>query len=196
MTISGSKNAALPILAASILNKKQSKLYNVPNINDTEKTRELLKSLGCKVAKRGNKVTIDSRKMAKHEIPIKLMKEMRSSVVFAGSLIGRFKKAKFTYPGGCDIGVRPIDIHLDGFRKLNINVEETEDYIICNTDKIIGNTVDLKFPSVGATENIMMVAVLAEGETIINNAAMEPEIVDLQNFLNLMGAKITGSRNK
>ena len=98
VTISGSKNAALPILAASILNKGRSKLYNVPNIHDTEKTRELLKLLGCKVVKRGNKVIIDSRKMTKHEIPTKLMKEMRSSVVFAGSLIGRFKEAKFTYP--------------------------------------------------------------------------------------------------
>ena len=122
-----------------------------------------------------------------------LMRQMRSSVVLAGAILGRFKKATFSYPGGCDIGSRPIDLHLKGLRKLGIEIEEEAGYINCKTNQIIGSKIQLDFPSVGATENIIMASVLAEGETIITNAAMEPEIVDLQNFLNKMGAKIKGA---
>ncbi len=193
VNISGSKNASLPIIAASILNNNVTKLYNVPNIHDTQITLEILKILGCKIGKKSDKIVIDSRNMKKTEIPEDLMRQMRSSVVLAGAIIGRFKEAKISYPGGCDIGARPIDLHLKGFRKLGIEVEEESGFIKCKCEKIIGNTIHLDFPSVGATENIMLASALAEGETIINNAAMEPEIEDLQNMLNRMGAKITGA---
>ena len=194
--ISGSKNASLPIIAASILNGKRTTLYNVPNIEDTKTTLEILKVLGGKVKIANNKIQIDSSGIKTHEIPDKLMRELRSSVILAGALVARFKNATFSYPGGCDIGARPIDLHLDGFRKLGIQIEEDGGYIRCHTDKIIGNDIHLDFPSVGATENIMLAAVLAEGETVIQNAALEPEIVDLQNMLNKMGAKIEGAGTK
>ena len=191
--VSGSKNASLPIMAATILNKGISKLYNIPNIHDTQMMIEILKSLGCKVKKNANKVVIDSSNVTKFEIPENLMREMRSSVVLAGGIIGRYKQATFSYPGGCDIGSRPIDLHLKGFEKLGINVEEEYGKIKCNTEEIKGTEINLEFPSVGATENIMLASVLGNGITTIINAAMEPEIVDLQNFLNKMGAKIEGA---
>ena len=191
--VSGSKNASLPIMAAAVLNKGISKLYNVPNIHDTKMMIEILKGLGCKVKKSGNKLVIDSSNVHKFEIPEGLMREMRSSVIFAGSIIGRYKKAIFSYPGGCDIGARPIDLHLKAFEKLGIKVQEEFGKIICEADKIIGAEINLDFPSVGATENIILTSVLGEGTTIIRNAAMEPEIEDLQNFLNRMGAKIEGA---
>ncbi len=190
--VSGSKNASLPILAAGILGPKLT-LYNVPQIYDTEKTIQILNLLGCKVKKNKGKVVIESNNIKEFKIPDKLMRELRSSVVLAGALITRFKKAVFSYPGGCDIGVRPIDLHLKGFEKLGIIVKEEEGYIKCSADKIIGTDINLDFPSVGATENIMLAAVMAEGETTINNAALEPEIVDLQKALNKMGAKIKGA---
>lgn len=193
INISGSKNASLPIIAASILNNNITKLYNVPNIHDTQITLEILKILGCKITKKSDKIVIDSRSMTKTEIPEELMRQMRSSVVLAGAIIGRFKNAKISYPGGCEIGARPIDLHLQGFRRLGIDVEEDGGIIKCKCEKIVGNAIQLDFPSVGATENIMLASVLAEGETVITNAAMEPEIVDLENMLNKMGAKITGA---
>lgn len=122
--VSGSKNASLPIIAASILNGKTTTLYNVPNIEDTKTTLDILKVLGCKIKKTNNKIIIDSSKMKTHEIPDKLMRELRSSVILAGAILARFKNTVFTYPGGCDIGARPIDLHLDGFRKLGITIEE------------------------------------------------------------------------
>ena len=193
VNISGSKNASLPIIAASILNNNITRLYNVPNIHDTQITLEILKILGCKVTKKSDKIIIDSRSMTKTEIPEELMRQMRSSVVLAGAIIGRFKNAKISYPGGCDIGARPIDLHLKGFKRLGIEVEEDSGYIKCKCEKVIGSNIQLDFPSVGATENIMLASVLAEGETTITNAAMEPEIIDLQNMLNKMGAKVKGA---
>ena len=191
--ISGSKNAALPIIAASILNAGKTTLYNVPNIHDTQMMFEILKNLGGKVEKKNNKIIIDTSKIKKYEIPEDLMRQMRSSVILAGSLIGKYQKAIFSYPGGCDIGTRPIDLHLKGFEKLGINITKNYGNISCICDKIIGEKIDLDFPSVGATENIMLASCLGEGTTQINNAAREPEIIDLQNFLNKMGAKIQGA---
>ena len=191
--VSGSKNASLPIMAASVLNKGITKLYNVPNIHDTQMMIEILKSLGCKVKKNQNKIVIDSKNISKFEIPENLMHQMRSSVIFAGAILGRYKKATFSYPGGCDIGSRPIDLHLKGFEKLGITVHKNFGKIICETEEIIPTEINLDFPSVGATENIMLASVLAKGTTAIINAAMEPEIIDLQNFLNRMGAKIEGA---
>lgn len=190
---SGSKNASLPIIAASILSGKVTKLYNVPNIHDIQITLKILRHLGCKVKKTNDKIIIDSSSIHVYEIPYDLMRQMRSSVMMAGAIIGRFKKATFSYPGGCEIGARPIDLHLNGFKKLGINIVEDSGFIRCNCDKIIGNEIHLDFPSVGATENIMLASVFAEGETVITNAAMEPEIEDLQKFLNKMGAKIEGA---
>lgn len=190
--VSGSKNASLPILAACILNSKTT-LYNVPEIYDTEKTIQILKTLGCKIKKSKGKLIIDGNNIKEVQIPDKLMRELRSSVILAGALISRFKKAIFSYPGGCDIGARPIDLHLNGFRKLGIEVEEEAGYIKCSADKIIGADINLDFPSVGATENIMLASVLAEGETVLTNAALEPEIVELQTILNKMGAKVQGA---
>ena len=191
--VSGSKNASLPIIAATLLNKGISKLYNVPNIHDTQMMVEILKSLGCKVKKNGNKLIIDSSNVRKFEIPEHLMREMRSSVIIAGSILGRYKEASFSYPGGCEIGARPIDLHLKGFEKLGTKVQEEYGKIHCLAEEIIGTEINLDFPSVGATENIILASVLGKGVTTIINAAMEPEIVDLQNFLNRMGAKVEGA---
>jgi len=191
--ISGSKNASLPILAATILNGDTSILYNVPDIHDTKITLEILKEIGCKVEKKKNKIVINSSMINKFDIPETLMRQMRSSVVLAGALIGRFKKAKFSYPGGCDIGSRPIDLQIKGLSKLGIEITEELGYINCQSQKIVGNLIDLDFPSVGATENIILASIFAKGETVISNAAREPEIIDLQNFLNKMGAKISGA---
>lgn len=190
--VSGSKNASLPILATGILGPKIT-LYNVPEIYDTEKTIQILDLLGCRIKKNKSKLVIDGNNIKEYKIPDNLMRELRSSVILVGALITRFKKAIFSYPGGCDIGARPIDLHLKGFKKLGIKVEEEAGYIKCSADKIIGTDIDLDFPSVGATENIMLAAVMAGGETTINNAALEPEIVDLQTILNKMGAKIRGA---
>ncbi len=191
--ISGSKNSSLPIIAATILNGGVSKLYNVPKIHDTQMMFEILKELGCEVKKSSNKVVIDSSKLNKYEISENLMREMRSSVILAGALVGKVHKALFSYPGGCDIGTRPIDLHMKGFEKLGIKINENYGNISCTCDKIESTKIDLDFPSVGATENIILASCLAEGTTIISNAAMEPEIVDLQNFLNKMGANISGA---
>ena len=190
--ISGSKNASLPIIAASILNGGKTILYNVPNIHDTQITLKILKELGCKIKKNKEKIEINSMYITQNEISENLMREMRSTVILAGALIGRFKEATFSYPGGCDIGARPIDLHLKAFKKLGINIEEEYGFIRCSCDKIIGTNIDLDFPSVGATENIILASVLAEGKTTITNAAREPEIVDLVKMLKKMGAKISG----
>ena len=196
VTISGSKNASLPIIAATILNPGTTKLYDIPNIHDTQITLEILKYLGCKVKKGHGKVEINSKKITKTDIPEHLMNQMRSTVILAGAILGRFKEATFSYPGGCDIGARPIDLHLSAFKKLGINISEYSGFITCKCDKIIGANIDLDFPSVGATENIILASIYAEGTTHITNAAMEPEIVDLAQCLNKMGAKIEGAGTK
>ena len=191
--ISGSKNAALPIIAACILNKGKTTLYNVPNIQDTQMMYEIIKILGGNVQKKKNKIIVDTSKIDKYEIPDTLMHKMRSSVIIVGAIIGKYKTATFSYPGGCDIGARPIDLHLKAFEKLGITITQNYGNITCNCEKIIGNKIDLDFPSVGATENAILTSVLAEGKTTITNAAREPEIIDLQNFLNKIGAKVKGA---
>ena len=192
VVISGSKNASLPIIAASILSGKKTTLYNVPDIHDTQVTIKILKYLGCKVKKTNGKIEIDTRYIKRNDVPDYLMREMRATVILAGALIGRFKDASFSYPGGCDIGARPIDLHLKAFKKLGINIDEEYGFIRCSCDKIEGANIDLDFPSVGATENIILATVLAEGKTTITNAAREPEIVDMIKMLKKMGANISG----
>lgn len=191
--ISGSKNAALPIIAATVLVKGKTILYNVPNIQDVQTMFEIIRDIGGKVIKKNNKIIIDTSKIHTYEIPENLMRKMRSSVILAGAIIGKYNKANFSYPGGCEIGSRPIDLHLKGFEKLGINIKEEYGEIICNSEKIIGTQIHLDFPSVGATENIILAACLAEGTTILTNAAKEPEIEDMAKFLNKAGAKIKGA---
>lgn len=191
--ISGSKNSSLPIIAATILNAGKTTLYNVPNIQDTQMMFKILETLGAKVEKKNGKIKIDTSKIEKFEIPEDLMHKMRSSVVLAGALLGRYQKAIFSYPGGCDIGSRPIDLHLKSFEKLGITVNQNYGSIRCETEKIKSEKIDLDFPSVGATENAILASVLADGTTVITNAAREPEIIDLQKFLNKMGAKVVGA---
>jgi len=191
--ISGSKNAALPIIAATILNGGKTTLYNVPDIHDVQTMFEIMKKIGGKVTKKHNKIIIDTSKIHKYEIPDNLMRQMRSSVILAGALIGKYHQARFSCPGGCDSGSRPIDLHLKGFEKLGINIKEEYGEIICNTETIQGAQIHLDFPSVGATENIILASCLGNGITIITNAAKEPEIEDLATYLNKMGAKIKGA---
>ena len=191
--ISGSKNAALPIIAGTVLIKGKTTLYNVHNIQDVQTMFEIIKDIGGKVTKKNNKIIIDTSKIHTYEISENLMRKMRSSVILAGAIIGKYKKANFSYPGGCEIGSRPIDLHLKGFEKLGINIKEEYGEIICEADRIMGTQIHLDFPSVGATENIILASCLAEGVTVLTNAAKEPEIEDLVKFLNKAGAKIKGA---
>ena len=191
--ISGSKNAALPIIAATLLNAGTTTLYNVPDIQDVNTMFEILKKIGATIKRKNNKIIINTSKVHTYEIPDDLMRQMRSSVILAGALIGKYHKAKFSCPGGCDIGSRPIDLHLKGFEKLGVDIKEEYGEIYCNTEKIIGTQIHLDFPSVGATENIILASCLCEGTTIITNAAREPEIEDMIKYLNKMGAKVSGA---
>ena len=194
VNISGSKNASLPILAACVLNGKTNRLYNVPDISDVKSTLNILEDLGCKIKRDKKRIIIDSSGVNKTEIPYELMKKLRSSVILSGALISRFKEVTFTYPGGCEIGARPIDLHLNSFKKLGIKIDENSGNIHCICDKIEDIKIHLDFPSVGATENIILTSILGDQEVIIENAALEPEIVDLSEFLRNMGAKIFGAR--
>ena len=191
--IQGAKNSVLPLLAGSILTDKQVKIRGVPIISDVENMLRILTELGCKVQRDGDVAVIDSSNAASHELPARLTKELRSSVFMLGSVLTRFRRAKIAYPGGCDIGLRPIDLHLKGLQRLGVSIVEENGYITCSVDELKGADILLDFPSVGATENILLAAVKAEGVTVIRNAAKEPEIVDLQNFLNDMGARIRGA---
>ena len=191
--ISGSKNAALPIIAATVLNAGTTTLYNVPDIQDVNTMFEILKKIGATIKRKNNKIIINTNKVHTYEIPDDLMRQMRSSVILAGALIGKYHKAKFSCPGGCDIGSRPIDLHLKGFEKLGVDIKEEYGEIYCNTEKIVGTQIHLDLPSVGATENIILASCLGEGTTVITNAAREPEIEDMIKYLNKMGAKINGA---
>ena len=191
--ISGSKNAALPIMAATILNKGVTVIKNIPNIRDVKMMCSILEVLGCTVKKEKNKVIVDATNVNNCEIPENLMREMRSSVIIAGALIGRLHECKFTYPGGCEIGARPINLHLEAFEQLGVTLKEDNGFINCTCNKLQGTDIVLDFPSVGATENVMLASSLADGVTYIRNVAREPEIKNLQDFLNSMGANIVGA---
>ncbi|MDU0894652.1 MULTISPECIES: UDP-N-acetylglucosamine 1-carboxyvinyltransferase [Anaerococcus] len=195
VTISGAKNSALPILAACVLGTEEIILDGVPDLKDVEIMIEVLRHLGSKVEYISeDSVRIDSSELNTCETPFELMDKMRASFVVMGPLLSRFKEAYTKAPGGCNIGARPIDLHLKGFEALGATNIVNDDEISIKTDgKLIGNEVYLDFPSVGATQNIMMAATLANGVTIIENAAKEPEIVDLASFLSKMGAKIKGA---
>ena len=193
MQAHSAKNSVLPLLAASILTDEPVKIRNMPAINDVENMLHILREVGCDVKKQKDCTIIDSANAASHEIPARLTKELRSSVFMLGSVLTRFRRAKISYPGGCDIGLRPIDLHLSGLKRLGVEIIEKNGYIHCEAQRLQGAEIMLDFPSVGATENIILAAVKAEGVTVIRNAAKEPEIVDLQRFLNAMGANVRGA---
>lgn len=192
--IQGAKNSALPILAASLLCDGKSVIRNCPDLLDIDATAGILRHLGCSVERNKSEVTVDSTNADGYEIPEPLMREMRSSVIFLGAILARNGKVRLSTPGGCEIGLRPIDLHLDAMRKLGASVTEEFGHIECvSPDGLKGADITLSFPSVGATENIMIAASTAKGTTTIINAAREPEISDLADFLNSCGAKISGA---
>ena len=192
--IQGSKNSVLPILAATVLIKGETVITNCPDITDVEATIKILSHLGCRVKREGHCVTVDSTDIVKYDIPDDLMREMRSSVVFLGAIIGRTGKASLSTPGGCEIGLRPIDLHLDAIQRFGVNIQEEFAKINFEAVKELeGVNISLSFPSVGATENIILTACTAKGTTVITNAAREPEISDLADFLNSCGARISGT---
>ncbi len=193
IAVQGAKNSALPILAAAVLCKSQVTLYNCPRLTDCDAAMRILTALGCSCKREGNAVSINPSVITSTEIPSGLMREMRSSVIFSGALLGREKRCRISLPGGCEIGARPIDFHISAFKKMGVTVKDEHGYLNCKADKLCGGKITLPLPSVGATENIMLAAVLADGVTEIHNAAREPEIVDLAEFLVKCGARINGA---
>ena len=191
--VQGAKNAVLPILAATVLAEGKSEIHNCPALRDVDKTDQVLEGLGCAVLRGNHTVTVDAGGIKCCTICEELMREMRSSIVFLGAIIARCHEAIVSMPGGCPIGLRPIDLHLKALRALGIDISEEHGYIKCCADRIKGADIHLDFPSVGATENIMLAAATADGVTVISNAAREPEIIDLGMFLRAMGADISGT---
>ncbi|MBQ6809507.1 MAG: UDP-N-acetylglucosamine 1-carboxyvinyltransferase [Clostridia bacterium] len=191
--IQGAKNSILPILAAAFLADGECVIDNCPDISDTHAAIKILRALGSTVTIHGNTVYINSDYACGFEIPDELMRKMRSSIMFLGAILGKKKRALVSFPGGCELGPRPIDLHISALAKMGVTIREEFGYLDCECREIKGAVIDLSFPSVGATENIMLAAVKADGVTVINNAAKEPEIEDLQNFLVKMGAKISGA---
>ena len=193
LQITAAKNAYLPILAACVLCEEKIVLHNYPHYCDTESMCKILTSLGANIIQEGSDLEIDPSALFSWGVESELACQVRSSIFMLGALLGRFKQARVAYPGGCEIGARPIDIHLAGFRKLGVKVEEKHGFIQCDASNMHSATILLDFPSVGATESLMMASVLTSGTTRILNAAKEPEIVDLENFLVKMGAKVRGA---
>jgi len=198
LTVNGAKNAALPVLAASVLLGEPCVIRRVPDLSDVHVMVSILRRLGMHIEWLGGTIgdrglRIDPRGLSTHEVPDDLMRQMRSSIFLMGPLLGRFGSVIATYPGGCDIGPRPINLHLKGLRAMGAEIEERGGFIRATAKQLRGAEVTLDYPSVGATENIMMAAVLAQGTTIIRGAAKEPEIVDLEGFLVSAGAKVTGA---
>ena len=193
--VQGAKNSILPILAASIICEDECIIHGCPNISDVRVTIKVLEHLGCKVSFCDGTITVNSKNISKNEIPQSLMREMRSSIIFLGALVSCKKSAKLSFPGGCELGPRPIDLHLEGLRQLGLKINEKHGFLECESPGLIGSNIALSFPSVGATENLILAAVKAKGVTILTNAAKEPEIMDLILFLNKCGAKIKYSES-
>ena len=194
VSVQGSKNSTLPILAAALLSRGECVLYNVPRLSDVEASLAILRYIGCKARREGNTLIVDTSSVTRFDIPPELMHRMRSSIIFLGAMIARFGRARMTFPGGCELGPRPIDLHLSALREMGIIIGEEHGELDCYIDdELHGANISLPLPSVGATENIMIAAAAAEGTTVICNAAREPEIVDLADFLNACGARISGA---
>ena len=193
LRVQGSKNASLPILAACVLCPQRCELLNVPRLSDTDAALRILEYLGCAVARERDRVYIDSTMLSCSAVPHSLMAEMRSSVIFMGALLARCGEARLSLPGGCRLGKRPIDLHLAALRKLGARIEEDVSELHCRAQRLRGTEIILPFPSVGATENALLAACGARGETLIRGAAREPEIAALADFLCAMGAEIRGA---
>ena len=195
LEIGGGKNAVLPILAACVLHGGESVLHNCPRISDTHSALAILCAIGCETHFEGHDIVVNAAKAGNVAVPESLVREMRAAIIFLGAMLGRFGHVQIGYPGGCELGARPIDLHLKALRQMGADITETHGVIHCKAKgkRLQGAALHLDFPSVGATENILLAAVFAEGETVLTNAAREPEIVDLQNFLNAMGAKVRGA---
>ena len=191
--VQGSKNASLPILAASVICPASTQLLNVPQLRDVDAALRILRHLGCRAEQRDGEVSIDSRSLSGCNIPHSLMEEMRSSVIFMGALVARCGEARLSLPGGCQLGKRPIDLHLSALRQMGAEIREDGGEIFCSAPRLNGAEIVLPFPSVGATENIMLAACAAKGETVIHGAAREPEIAALQDYLRAMGAEVRGA---
>lgn len=191
--VSGAKNSSLPLLAATLLAEGTSSLLGIPVLADIKHMIEVLESLGCRAERQNDAMLINAGGLESCEVDEALMRQMRASNLILGPLLARYGRVKISRPGGCAIGSRPMDQHIKGLQLLGVRVKEKHGYIEAWADHLQGADVYLDVPSVGATENIMMAAVLAKGTTVIRNAAREPEIVDLQNFLNKMGAKVRGA---
>jgi UDP-N-acetylglucosamine 1-carboxyvinyltransferase len=189
----GAKNAALPILAATVMVEGTCVIEGVPALEDVRVMMDILRSLGARVKQDGDRIEVDSREIVETDVPADLMARMRSSIFLMGPLIARCGEVRVSKPGGCVIGQRPIDFHLRGLRLLGATIDERHGFIRCTAKRLYGTTITLDFPSVGATENLMMAAALADGVTRIENAAREPEIVDLACFLNACGADVRGA---
>ncbi|MGN1200757.1 MAG: UDP-N-acetylglucosamine 1-carboxyvinyltransferase [Candidatus Caccovivens sp.] len=191
--VSASKNAFLPILAGTILCDGEIELKNLVHLSDIENMCRILNILQISTTQNDERLYIDTRNIKNNKISNDLTQKVRASIFMLGALLGRFRSAVIAYPGGCKIGARPIDIHIKGFKALGARVIERHGYIYCHGQNLKAGTVVLDFPSVGATESLMMCATLLKGTTVLKNTAKEPEIVDLQNFLNACGAKIVGA---
>ena len=193
MTIQGSKNGVLPVLAATLLCADECRIENCPRIRDVDASVAILRHLGCCTRWEGDALIVDTSHMDQVEVPDALMREMRSSVIFLGAILARQGEAELSYPGGCELGPRPIDMHLAALRALGAQITERGGTLRCEAPKLHGAEIVLPLPSVGATENAVLAACGAEGTTVIYNAAREPEITELQDFLNALGAKVTGA---
>lgn len=191
--ISGAKNAAVALIPASILTDKKVTICNIPDISDTKALEEILTFLDVKVSRATESIVIDPSNMKNKSIPESIAKKLRASYYFMGALLAKYKYVEMYFPGGCNIGTRPINLHLDGFKKLGATVIEENNKYIIKADKLVGTDINLEMASVGATINIMLASVKAIGKTTITNAACEPEITNVANLLNSMGAKITGA---
>ncbi len=194
--ISGAKNAVLPVIAATLLADGISTIKGVPDLRDVHVMSDLLRHLGAKVEFYDETLVVDATNIQSYDAPYELVSKMRASFLIMGPLLARFNRSKISLPGGCAIGTRPIDLHLKGFKAMGALVDMEHGYVEAHTKGLEGHKIYLDFPSVGATENIMMAAALADGITIIENAAEEPEIVDLSNFINEMGGKVKGAGTK
>lgn len=193
ISIQGAKNSVLPILAATVISGKTSYISNIPQLRDVDMMVKILSSLGAKVSYEGDVMVVDSSTINNVEVPEDLVREMRSSIIIMGAMLARFGEVKIAFPGGCELGPRPIDLHLKALRQMGATIEESHGFLNCKTTGLKGCEIQLDYPSVGATENIMLAATRAEGVTTIQNAAREPEIIDLQNYLNRAGAKVLGA---
>ena len=193
ISIGGAKNSAVALIPASLLAEGISKIDNIPNITDRDALFDIIKLLNCQIKQSGNTITIDTNNLKNTLINQELSVKLRASYYFMGVLLAKYKHVEIYFPGGCNIGNRPIDLHLKGFRALGAKITKRKHKYILDADELKGTTINLDFPSVGATINIMFAATLAKGTTIIKNAAKEVEIINIMEFLNKMGANIKGA---